>query len=70
MSIIVATSTPIHNKLQHKLAGISPMEEKIKAKIETAEDRLRDEMIDTLAELVRIPFHLFWPERQQLSQLR
>ncbi len=31
------------------------MEEKIKAKIETAVDRLRDEMIDTLAELVRIP---------------
>jgi acetylornithine deacetylase/succinyl-diaminopimelate desuccinylase-like protein len=55
MPIIVATSIPTHNKLQHKLAGISPMEEKIKAKIETAVDRLRDEMIDTLAELVRIP---------------
>jgi acetylornithine deacetylase len=31
------------------------MEEKLKAKIETAVDRLRDEMIDTLAQLVRIP---------------
>ncbi len=31
------------------------MDEKIKAKIETEIDRLQDEMIDTLAELVRIP---------------
>jgi hypothetical protein len=29
------------------------MEEKVKAKIETAVNGLRDEMIDTLAELVR-----------------
>ena len=31
------------------------MDEKIKAQIGTAVDGLRDEMIDTLAELVRIP---------------
>jgi len=31
------------------------MEEKIKAKIEIVVDRLREEMIETLAELVRIP---------------
>jgi len=41
-------------KNEHDTGAVT-MEDKIKAEIETAVDRLRDEMIDTLAELVRIP---------------
>jgi hypothetical protein len=37
----------------HIFTGTIEMEEKVKAKIETAVNGLRDEMIDTLAELVR-----------------